>query len=335
MCIRDRYQRRVRGSPLCHTMPWTGAVKKTIYEIFDHMDTDCDSVITVEDMLRCMKDTVSEAGIRDAFRSLDKTAAGRIARPDWKAQWKTRCQDPKHPDTQDLIKMRRQFGLNELLGDPGQELSEMYRLTVSKQKARAQKNKEASLNLESGWTQSVVDALTRLHKKIHARGWAAVAGSVEVSQLAFPEPFAECAEAGGLMMLPEWLDSFERHYRISRSLTTEKVLLLAEQLGFSSQFASSPTSGTICVLNESPIFVPETNYTQDTEATAAMELTVDRVTAAAAKTQASEAEEVAPEDGAPFAPATIEAPAAVAETEGIVAPERTRSDSNKSNNARA
>ena len=106
-------------------MPWNGMVKKTIVEIFDHLDADSDDDITLSDMLRVMSATVTDAGIRGSFKTIDKAGTGHISKAEWKAHWKVQCQHPEHPNTQDLIKLRKQFGLESLLGEPNQDVSDV------------------------------------------------------------------------------------------------------------------------------------------------------------------------------------------------------------------
>ena len=106
-------------------MPWNGMVKKTILEIFDHLDADQDEDITISDMLRVMGAAVTETGIRASFKAIDHAGTGHISKAEWKTHWKAQCQHPEHPNTTDLIKLRKQFGMENLLGEPEEGVSEV------------------------------------------------------------------------------------------------------------------------------------------------------------------------------------------------------------------
>jgi len=252
-------------------MPWTNSVKKTIFEIFDHLDTDKDEIITVNDMLHAMSN-VTEAGIRDAFRSLDKQGGGRISRIEFKRAWRARCQDPRHPNNNDLVALRGQFGLLELPGAPSEEVSQMY-LDMAMKKRVVSKKREAVLNSNQGWTAQIVDALSDLHARLAKTNWKDLSSKMKLSQLVYPEPFEECSLAAGLLCLPDWLASFKNHY-VDHGLSLDKILLLSEQLSLIGPFSSSPR-GSLANRSESPLFLPTRE-----DAAQGLELTLERVTAA-------------------------------------------------------
>lgn len=252
-------------------------VKKTIVEIFDHLDADSDDDITLSDMLRVMSATVTDAGIRGSFKTIDKAGTGHISKAEWKAHWKVQCQHPEHPNTQDLIKLRKQFGLESLLGEPNQDVSDLYVANARKKKAAAEKKTKdlLALNSSTGWSPGVVSALTNLHKQLQRRSWEDSRRDIVIEELVFPNPFSECSLAGAWLCLPDWLSSFETHYR--QDISLDKIQLLVEQLGLTSQFTSAA--------GDNPLFLTDLNDSvgvgasprSDIKATVELELTLERI----------------------------------------------------------
>eukprot|EP00656_Telonema_subtile_P013129 TRINITY_DN16660_c0_g1_i3.p1 TRINITY_DN16660_c0_g1~~TRINITY_DN16660_c0_g1_i3.p1 ORF type:complete len:191 (-),score=49.54 TRINITY_DN16660_c0_g1_i3:219-791(-) len=151
-------------------------------------------------------------------------------------------------------------------------IRDRYVDAAKKKRSSEAKKRQAVLSTSAGWTPKIVSALTDLHGCLRSLSWNEVADNIQISELVFPAPLEECALAGAVISLPDWLNSFRQY---EGRLSFEQLLLLADQLGISRQLAASPNGG-LCYRDESPLF----RNTTDIMATSEMELTIERVTAA-------------------------------------------------------
>jgi len=276
-------------------MPWTLHVKNQLERIFKHLDVLQEGEITVSDMVREMSAHTDHDGITSAFHSLAKGKTV-MTLEDWFEAWEPRCQNAQHPDRDDLLKMRQQFGVPEGTGAPDPATMNMYADAAKKKKLARQRQTKDIIALQNPerFGESMVALLKQLHNKLTKRRWSEVCSSLTkdaedeaitqaIDQLVLPAAFHECQQQGGWLPLDGWLASFEQHYRLSHKLTIENVMLLAEQLQMPCQLPRSPVNGSLATRDESPLFLPAKSPHDDGSGLSAavdMHLTLEPVPAA-------------------------------------------------------
>ena len=129
-------------------MPWTLHVKNQLERIFQHLDALQEGEITVSDMVREMSAHTDHDGITSAFHSLanGKTV---MTLENWFEAWEPRCQNPKHPDREDLLKMRQQFGVPEGTGAPDAVTMNMYADAAKKKNLARQRQTKDIIALQN------------------------------------------------------------------------------------------------------------------------------------------------------------------------------------------